>query len=192
MGDKILYFDCETTGFDPRRNDIVQLAFIIEINGEVAEEHSFHIQPFNYSTIKASALECNNLTVEQIRTFEEPRTVYEKVKNIWEKYVTRISVDDKFYPAGYGIDFDIRFINHWFKKNNDHGIGSFLSEKKIDPLPIMRMLSRRGGIRVKNHQLATICNHYKIPLEKEHDALSDIRATRQLIHKVLRKKADTR
>ena len=42
---KIFYFDTETTGLDPKRHDIIQLAYIVEINGEVKEEGEFKLQP---------------------------------------------------------------------------------------------------------------------------------------------------
>lgn len=33
---KILHMDCETTGLDPKRNGIIQLALIIEVEGGVS------------------------------------------------------------------------------------------------------------------------------------------------------------
>jgi len=35
---KVFWFDCETTGIDPRRCAIIQLAGLIEINGKIDEK----------------------------------------------------------------------------------------------------------------------------------------------------------
>ena len=42
---KLLYFDTETTGLDPVRNGIIQIAGIIVIDGEVKEEFNIKMQP---------------------------------------------------------------------------------------------------------------------------------------------------
>ena len=66
---KILYFDTETTGTDPLRNDIIDLAVIIEVDGKVEHEESIKMQPLDYSTVELKALEVNGMTIEQIKTF---------------------------------------------------------------------------------------------------------------------------
>ena len=54
---KLFYFDIESTGLDNKRNDIISLAYLIEINKEIKEEGELFMQPFRYDTINAKALE---------------------------------------------------------------------------------------------------------------------------------------
>ena len=42
---KALYFDVETTGLNPYKNDIIQFACLVEINGEVKEEFETKVAP---------------------------------------------------------------------------------------------------------------------------------------------------
>ena len=86
---KILYIDCETTGLNPIKNDILQLAFMIEINDKIVEKHNIFMQPFDYDTIEPQALEVNNLTIQQIKKFPHPRQIYPKLHQIFCKYVDR-------------------------------------------------------------------------------------------------------
>ena len=54
---KKLYFDCETTGLDPIKNDIIQIAGVIEIDGHNMVDFNFKSKPFNWDAIETKALE---------------------------------------------------------------------------------------------------------------------------------------
>src|SRR4030066_371973 len=71
-------------------------------------------------------------------------------------------------------------LANWFKKCNDHFLGSFINWIKIDPLPFLHHMHFTGKLNLPNYKLATVCKHYNIPLTA-HDAMSDIEATRTLI-----------
>ena len=65
---KTIYFDCETTGLNPIKNDIIQIAGIIEDEGKEIEKFNIKIQPTNWHNIDERALEVNKLTIEQLKT----------------------------------------------------------------------------------------------------------------------------
>jgi DNA polymerase III epsilon subunit-like protein len=46
---------------------------------------------------------------------------------------------------------------------------------------IARFLSYREKIAVRNHKLVTLAEYFKIPINA-HDALGDVRATREVFH----------
>ena len=67
---KIFWFDTETTGLDPYHIEIIQLAALIEENGEIIARKTFEAQPFNWFTISASALDVNGYTKSDLKNFE--------------------------------------------------------------------------------------------------------------------------
>lgn len=177
---KILYFDVETTGKDAKINDIIQLAGIVEIDGEVKESLNFKMQPFSYETIVPEALEVNHTTLEEIKSYQDPKTVYREFTQLLSKYVDKFNKNDKFYPAGFNVNFDLGFLREFFIKNNDQYFGSWFNYRFIDPLPFFYLLESCNGIKLENYKLSTVCEHLKIAIDA-HDALSDIEATRLVV-----------
>lgn len=180
MPSKIFYFDVETTGLDPVQNAIIQLAGIIVIDGKAMEEFEFKIAPFETDHVSQEALDVHGYSVEDIKGFTTPSIVYQHLLNIFSKYVNKFDKSDKMTPAGYNVRFDMDFLKNFFLKNGDVYFGSWLNWKMIDPLPLLHFIDFAGGISLPDYKLASVCAHFGIELQA-HDALSDIRATRQLI-----------
>jgi len=179
MSKKIFWFDVETTGLDSVLQDIVQLAFLIEIDGKIVESQNMLMQPFNYETIQQDALDVHGRTIEEIKTYPNPRKTYTELITILEKYVDRYNRSDKFHPAGYNSRFDMEFLKQFFIKNGDIYYGSWFNYKAIDPLSLLHILDGIGSVSLENYRLETVCKHFDICLDA-HDALSDITSTRDL------------
>lgn len=180
MLSKIFYFDVETTGLNPEQNAIIQLAGIIVVNGKVMEEFEFKIAPFDTDQISQEALDVHGYSLEQIKEFTHPSVVYLQLLKIFSKYVEKFDKSDKMTPAGYNVRFDMEFLKNFFLKNGDVYFGSWLNWKMIDPLPILHFIDFAGAISLPDYKLVTVCSYFGIEIQA-HDALSDIRATRQLI-----------
>lgn len=204
---KILYIDVETTGLDWNLHGIVQLAFIIEVDGQVVEQHQFKMLPHIQDTIDRKAMEVNHL-FKSVRTsttgmasrydwtwLDEQRPaveVWNEVKLIWRKYIDQFNSQDKFVVAGYNCQaFDIPFLRKWIEKCEPETkfsvAGSFLGHTCLDPLPIFQFWKASGHFdddQLRNLKLATVCALLEVDHEDEHDALSDIKATRILIKRV--------
>jgi len=179
MNKKVFWFDVETTGLDPEQQDIIQLAFMIEIDDKIVEQHDMLMQPFNYNTISQEALDVHGRTIEEIKTYPDPHKTYTDLISILEKYVDRYNKEDKFNHACYNSRFDLEFLKQFFIKNKDQYFGSWFNYKAIDPLSLLHILDGIGKISLTNYKLETVCKHFNIPLDA-HDALSDITATRDL------------
>lgn len=187
---KIFYFDCETTGLDAKLNDIITLAFIIEVDGVIKEKAEFKMQPFNWDNISQEALDVNGITLEQLKTFEPPQQVYKKLISLFSKYVDKYkknkTVNDKFVCCGYNVNFDIGFLTEFFKKNGDNYVGSFIDYHKLDLASIVLFLKLHGVLQIDGFKLKVVSEHFKIQIDA-HDATSDINATRELSFKLLDK-----
>ena len=183
---KILWIDTETTGLNPVDNDILTLAGIIEIDGEVKEEFYLEMQPTNYNNISEEALKVNGLTLEQIKKFQTPQEAYRKLTSIFAKYINRYNKNDKFVIAGHNVKFDFDFLLEFFRKNRDKYFGSWVEyqfSSCIDTLPLIQLMRFKNKIEIENCRLVTASKVFDIELDA-HNAQSDIRATRELFYKI--------
>jgi DNA polymerase-3 subunit epsilon len=137
---KVLYFDVETSGLDPIKNDIFTIGGIIEINGEVKEEFYFEIQPFSYENISQQALDVNGLKIDDIKKYMTPQEGYKKIISIFSKYINKYNKSDKFTCIGHNVKFDIDFLTQFFLKNNDTYLGSFIDYHFLDTMVILNTM----------------------------------------------------
>ncbi len=188
---KIFWFDTETTGTDPNLNDILQLACIIDINGDVVEEKQWFMQPFNYDNISEEALEVNDLKLEVIKDYMPPQEAHKELISFLSRFVDRYAKKadkNKFQMGGYNIRFDQDFLRSFMydpNKNNDKfSFGSFFNYwKRIDPLMTVEYLDAHDMLpfKLEKYKLGIV---YEAMFDKElkgaHDAFADVRATREV------------
>jgi len=177
---KVFYFDVETTGFDSKKNDITQLAGMIEIDGKIKEDFNIRIQPINWDDISEDALEVTGIGIEELKKFPTAKENYNWLIETLGKYCDKYDKNDKFYFAGYNVRFDIDFLHQFFVKQGDQYFGSWFNWKAIDPMPLLHYLEYKGILKLDNYKLETVCEHFNIKI-KAHDAMSDILATRKII-----------
>jgi len=184
--EKIFWFDTETTGLDPVKNDILTLAGVLEIDGKIVKSIDLKMQPFNYDNISKEALEVNGLTIEQIKTFDEPKMAYKKLVFFLNGCVNRYNKNDKMIPAGYNVNFDVNFLFEFFKKCNNPYCGSYLDYHKLDVASLVLFFKIHGIFDFYGFKLEKVAAQLKIPLDA-HDAKEDILATRQVYYKLMDK-----
>jgi len=180
---KLLYFDVETTGLDPKVHDIIQLSGLIEYDNEVVDGFNFVIRPSNFEAINPDALAVNGKTVEELKEYPDPGEIYFKLLQIFEAHINRYDNKDKFIPVGYNGKFDMDFLAAFFAKNEDRYFGSWVKWDIIDPMAIARYYFTFKGIKIDDFRLETVCRYFGIPL-KAHDAMHDIIATRLVLYKL--------
>lgn len=177
---KAFYFDVETTGLSAYRNDIVQLAGCVEIEGEEVERFNIMMQPTSYENVDDKALQVQNRTLEEIKTFQPAQKAYHEILDIMDRYINKFDKSDKFHVIGYNTRFDVDFLTQFFKKHHNNFLFSYFGTI-LDPLAIIRFLTATGkcNIEMKDHKLETVCNAFGIKIDA-HDAFSDILATKEL------------
>lgn len=176
---KLLYVDVETTGLDPVKHDVIQLAGIIEIDGTVKEEFEFKCQPHSLENCDPQALKIHGMDIATLLSFDSPRPVLGKLQDIWGKHVDKYNKADKFVLCGQNVPFDAGFLREWFRKCGDNYFGSWVHYQYLDLLSATMLMQMAGRTpKTENYKLATVCNSLGIELQA-HDALADIRATRQ-------------
>jgi len=178
---KLLFLDVETTGINPSKNGLIQIACIVEIDGVVKDTCHLKIRPFEKDVIDQSALDTVGVTLEEIMKYEDANVAYFRLRKILEKYVDVYDKNksNKLIPVGYNVQFDLDFLDAFFRKNQDKYIGSFFNWRKLDVLQMFYWRHYLGIDNLDSYKLEKVCEKYNIKLEA-HDALNDIEATRQL------------
>lgn len=186
MDKRILWFDVETGGTDEKQDALLQLSGLIEINNEVVDEIDLKMQPIKGKRVTEKAIATHGMTMDDISGFEFPHSAYGKFNRFLFKHNPNPVKTNRYIMAGYNADFDCRFLSQWYA---DISGGPFDYWKHcqfspLDVLPTLRAMRYAGLLEIENTKLETVCNHFGIEI-KAHDAMSDIRATRELTKLVL-------
>ncbi|MDG6938303.1 MAG: 3'-5' exonuclease, partial [Nitrososphaerota archaeon] len=128
-------------------------------------------------------LAATGLTREEMLSFPDPEEAHGKLLAVLEAHCDKYDRSDKFVVAGYNVKFDVDFLFQWFKKCGDPYCGSWLNGKRVDPLPVAHWLDYLGVLSLPDYKLVTLARHFGIEFDA-HDAMNDIRATRDVMEKV--------
>lgn len=120
---KIIFFDTETTGLDPKVNGIHQLAGEIAIGDEVFEKFDFRIKPFKGCKIDPKALEISNTKALDLKKYEKESQIYFLLYEILERHLDYKDKKDKFFLAGWRVpEFDVKFLQAFYERNTQGNI----------------------------------------------------------------------
>lgn len=190
---KTFWFDCETTGLKAGVHEAHQVAYLIDFNGEILAEGTIWIRPTKWELVEESALAVSGVTVEILKSskYVLPDSAHRSLVSAMGKYVNKFERSDKFYPAGYNARFDYDFLQELFRQAGDPYFGSWFNHRTVDPLALVRILDYQGlmvhpdGSRLANHQLSTVCAAYGVEIAHAHNAIEDVKATRDLYSKIV-------
>jgi len=181
----MLWIDTETTGTDPYRHGLVQVAGIIEIDGKEEASFDYFIKPFAQDVIEEEALQVNGISREDLQSFMSPDEGHRKLVDLFARFVNRYQKKDKFIIAGYNSQFDVNFLHQFFLKNKDVYFGSWAWWPSLDVSVIAMQHLQDQRMLFPNFKLETVASHMGIEVEgNAHDALVDIRMTRDLYHRI--------
>ena len=158
--DEYIVLDTETTGLNPKKDEILSIGAVRIKNNKILTSQSFEI--FIKPSNKISA---KSITIHQIRDHDLKDAV--DINEALEELLYFIS---NLPIVGYYISFDINILNTYLKRY----IGSTLHNEKIE-------LSSMYYKRYKKHsahefvdlKFDTIIEKLDIPKLSKHDALND-------------------
>ena len=190
---KILWVDVETTGLNPSRHAIIQIAGIIEINKKVKKRFNFYVHPGNRE-ITERALDINGITRKQIASFPPPNEIKDKLLAIFSEYINKKDPCDKLLLGGYNVAFDLKFISDFFRSLGERFLFSYIRNTALDPLHLSSFMEYEDimpGIKnLRDRKLTTMANLFKLDTSNTHDAMFDIELTRNLYAKMGEKIVD--
>lgn len=183
---KILWIDTETTGLDANKNGIIQIAALYEVNGEIKDRFVTHIKTFDNDFIDPEALKVNELTKEDITGFPSPQLIFISFTDFLCKLVNKYDKSDKLIIAGYNVDFDIRFLKAFWKKNHDTYFGSLFYWVPIDVMKEVVSSRAMLNLPIPPHiKLVDMIEYFDLKVPNGlHDAEVDIEMTRKVYQKI--------
>jgi len=150
----------------------------------VVDTFEIRMQPHQGAQISSEALDVNRVNVDDLVKFTSHEKAYQQINEFFSQHVSQFDRNDKFYPAGFNVQFDLEFLGRIFKRFDQYGIGSFFNWKVIAPLYLLYLMDSMCKLSLPNYKLGTVCDHFGISLTNCHDALADVKATRELMERL--------
>ena len=188
---KVKFIDTETTGFDDKRQDIIQIAGLVTEDRKILESFNFIASPVNWNAISKDALAITGKTVDELKTYPDPKNAFKELKSIFEKYV--VKGESRYIIAGQNVkSFDCRFLASFWNKHkdvNDVQFEYFFNQKVVyDLMDLTRPMKKAGILNIPNIKLGTIMEAMNVkPKGDLHDALVDIIGTHDSFYAVVDK-----
>jgi DNA polymerase-3 subunit epsilon len=168
--------DTETTGLDPTKHEIVQVAAICIMYPELIEVARFSatMRPLTPWTASPKALEVNGLDLDTLAAEgEHPGDTARKFQ-MWLKPYGRV------VPIAYNWEFDRKFLAAWCNIN--------WSYRQLDMRALV-MAHLYMQARVPDEKLATAAKYMGYTEHNAHDAMGDVEATLYLLRRMTRRQA---
>lgn len=178
-----VFYDLETTGVNPKKHSLHQIAGCIEVDDEVVEWFDIKSKPHPKAIYEPEAMSIGGVTEAQLRGYQDMGVAYNIFKGILSKYIDKYNPKQKAVLVGYNNRyFDDVFLRVWFEQNGDNFIGSWFWNNSLDVLVLSTeyLLDRREDM--PSFKLKRVAKEVGIPVDesKLHDAKYDIMLTRQV------------
>jgi DNA polymerase III epsilon subunit-like protein len=183
----ILFFDLETTDVDPKRGGgIHQIAYILEVDGEVICEREFKCAPFKNDLVNAQSLSVCGVDYQTVLCYPSPIEAFKAIIN--DLHPFRKVVLSGFNIATFDMPF---FLSWWFKCRNelkrfDLNLVDYIYFDPLDVrvLAINSLIEERASMQT--FKLSDVAEKLGIEVEKGelHDALYDVKLARGIYHKL--------
>lgn len=172
----IFWVDTETTGLDPQKNSVVELACAVESDNVTSTYLHWNVRPDEAAeNICAEALSVNGYTIDELMSFPRSLTAVKDMIRVLDPFVKNNA--SKFVIAGQNADFDRQFIKTMFGRNCCHDeFDRLFSFRVLDTSSIFTMLRHNNFVDVPSSSLETIAAYLGITY-KAHNAIHDLSAT---------------
>lgn len=187
------FIDVETTGLDPNKHGIHQIAGILASTndeGQTKEDRfNFHVQPIPGDEIDHRALEVSGVTLEMVMSGQDTSSVKKELETLMEGHVGRYNKYEKFFFIAYNASFDNEFMRIWYAKHNDRYFGSWFWTPYIDVMQVAALYLLKRRHEMKNFKLATVAEMLGIELKevRMHDASYYVEITKQIWDMIMKR-----
>jgi DNA polymerase III epsilon subunit family exonuclease len=156
--------DIETTGLDPIKSEIIEIAALKIKDNDIKDIYSTLIQPSG--TISAEIEKLTGISDALV-------SGYPSIKEVLPKFLSFI---EGTVLIAHNVDFDVPFIKYWTRMKLEQEI----TNQTVCTLKLSRALF--PGLR--SHRLASVAEYLKIPTSILHRALADAEITFQVWQKM--------
>lgn len=160
QGFNFTVFDFETTGLDPEKDRVIEMAAIRVCDGQIVSEFSTLV---NNGPIIPKITEITGITNEDLLHGMDERTAFQILNRF---------IGDNVLVA-HNAAFDLAFLHHSLMRNANRSF----ENQFYDTLTISR------DRHYYPHKLTDMCDRYGIVLEGAHRALNDVYGCWELLKK---------
>lgn len=189
---KFLWIDTETTGVDVTKHRPFEVAIIFvnnrkEADGKVTHlecERDFYFNPFYSEEIEVTkeALEVTGYTEEKLRELPPAKDIVPNLIEFLKDTVTQFGTgtEEKAFLCGYNVGFDYKMVKALLK---DFGIelDEYIQNHLMD---VFSQVKTAGDMRIipylRDRKLGTVAEYFHVNLDNAHNALADIKATKEV------------
>lgn len=184
----VLYVaDCETTGFDPNNNEIIEVSFY-RLSDD--KQITVCIKPNNIDSITEDALRVNGHKLEDLlhkteygrQTYLEPSRALVQIEDF---LMEDLSTTNERVLVGQNIPFDISFFKKLWERQAQSDTYPF-GRMYMDTMQIAVFLDYINGTDRKGYHLGGLVKDFEVKKEKAHTAAGDVKMTKDLFLKQVR------
>lgn len=144
--EEFIVLDVETTGLDPAKHEIIEIAILKYVRGEKVESFSTLIKPYN--SISKEITKINGITNKMVKSAPRFKEVCAKINSY---------ISESKYIVGYNVTFDIRFTSAALGLNKH-----FIEE--VDVIDVLEF-TRKHFSDLPNRKLETMKDYFGIQQE---------------------------
>lgn len=161
--------DLETTGFNPQKDRIVQMAAVLmNGRGEVVDTFDTVVKPESPEQYEHGAEHVHGISREMVQNGMPLR---DALSHIWS------FTDGKVFTA-HNARFDISFL-----EAESERVG--MKRQVTNYLDTLALAREVDSDRQRKHSLQALCEHYGVTVERAHEAMSDAKATATILMKLI-------
>lgn len=180
---KLIFFDVETTGLDPKKHGIHQLAGEIVIDGLLIERFEYRIRPFRKCKIDKEALRVSNTSKAELNDYMSESEVMQCLEEKLFAYVRHSYNHNFFFLAGWRVpEFDVKFLKAFFERNAELPFQRYFWDNPIDvkTLATQYLLDKRP--EMESFSLAPVAKYLGVEVDESrlHTAAYDAYLSRNV------------
>ena len=188
---KTVFFDLETTGVNFYNSAVIQIGAILDIDGEEVDNINIKIRPHENADIDPKALQVTGLTMADLMEDKERVGHLEGYWKFMEFCGFRpgkfVDIHQRIHRAGYNIlAFDNNFLNELGKRSRDAYSYAKFHWPGIDVATIACAALRKTRGNMRDFKLMSVAHNLGVNTDGQaHDALFDVRVTRDLYYSLI-------
>lgn len=178
-----IFYDVETTGANPNKHSLHQVAGLIEVDEQVVDEFNIYSRPHPKAILEPEALSICKVTPEDLQGYPAMEDAKTEFCRTIAKYINKYDKRAKAYLVGYNnCGFDDKFLRMWFTLCGDNYFGSWFWSDSRDTMVLASEYLESRRPSMSNFQLHTVAQTLGLEVDesKLHDASYDVLLTRQI------------
>lgn len=178
-----IFYDVETTGANPNKHSLHQVAGLIEVDEQVVGGFNIYSRPHPKSAIEPETLKVCKVTEGEIMAYPAMKDAKTQFCRTIAKHINKYDKSSKAYLVGFNNrGFDDKFLRMWFTLCDDPYFGSWFWPDSRDTMVLASEYLESRRPSMPDFQLHTVAQTLGLEVDgsKLHDASYDVLLTRQI------------